>query len=187
MVGKEKMSKSLGNFTTIAEMLEAADPRAYRLLVLRSQYRSQIEVTLETLADAEKGLHRLDTLARRFSLPANDRLGTSAVAADEALDGLVEGEVERFRARMDDDLDTPGALAGLFEAAGRANALADRGEERAALALATTVATLAGVLGLRLDPGSTEIDIEHARWCASVTRRARSVTTRGPTPSVTDW
>jgi cysteinyl-tRNA synthetase len=59
---------------------------------------------------------------------------------------------------MNDDLDTPGALAGLFDAAGRAHAFADRGEDVAAHALATTVATLAGVLGLRLDPGLAEID-----------------------------
>ncbi len=69
MVGGEKMSKSLGNFTSLTDLLARSDGRAYRLLVLRSHYRSPIEVTADTVADAEKGLDRLDGLARRFSLP----------------------------------------------------------------------------------------------------------------------
>ena len=158
MVGKEKMSKSLGNFTTVGDMLESSDPRAYRLLVLRSQYRSPIEVTGDTIADAEKGLDRLDALARRFALPASEGLGAVALGSDAGGGHLVHAEVERFREHMDDDLDTPGALAGLFEAAGRAHALADRGDGREAHALAETVATLAGVLGLALRSGVVEID-----------------------------
>ena len=63
------MSKSLGNFTSLADLLERSDARAYRLLVLRSHYRSPIEVTPDTIAQAEAGLARLDELARRFDLP----------------------------------------------------------------------------------------------------------------------
>ncbi len=57
-----KMSKSLGNFTTLPDLLARYDARAYRVLVLRAHYRSPIEVTPETLADAEKALGRLDGL-----------------------------------------------------------------------------------------------------------------------------
>ena len=63
-----KMSKSLGNFTSLTDLLARSDGRAYRLLVLRAHYRSPIEVTAGTVADAEKALARLDTLARRFSV-----------------------------------------------------------------------------------------------------------------------
>ena len=63
-----KMSKSLGNFSTLPDLLARCDARAYRLLVLRAHYRSPIEVTPETLADAEKALARLDGLARRFDV-----------------------------------------------------------------------------------------------------------------------
>ena len=62
-----KMSKSLGNFSTLPDLLSRSDARAYRVLVLRAHYRSPIEVTPETLADAEKALARLDGLARRFA------------------------------------------------------------------------------------------------------------------------
>ena len=68
MVGGEKMSKSLGNFTSLTDLLERADARAYRLLVLRAHYRSPIEVTLSTVEQAEQALARLDDLARRFEL-----------------------------------------------------------------------------------------------------------------------
>jgi cysteinyl-tRNA synthetase len=165
MMGGEKMSKSLGNFTTIADLAATADPRAYRLLVLRSQYRSQIEVTAETIADAEKGLDRLDRLAQRFSLPERAELQKAAVAAAEGRGaGVVALEVERFCARMDEDLDTPGALAGIFDAASRAHALGDAGDDEAARALASTVALLCAVLGLALRPGApAELDEETQR------------------------
>jgi len=153
MAGGEKMSKSLGNFTTIDEMLDVADPRAYRLLVLRSQYRSQIEVTPETIADAAKGLDRLDRMAQRFSVTEPLGLGTAALATADGRDVVAE-EVDRFRARMDDDLDTPGALAWIFDAVNRAHSLGDAGDEEAAAALARTVAFLCGVLGLALDGGA---------------------------------
>ena len=65
MVEGEKMSKSLGNFTSLTDLLERTDARAYRLLVLRSHYRSPIEVSPATIEDAERALERLDGLARR--------------------------------------------------------------------------------------------------------------------------
>jgi cysteinyl-tRNA synthetase len=164
MMGGEKMSKSLGNFTTIAELIDSADPRAYRLLVLRSQYRSQIEVTPETIADAEKGLDRLDRLVQRFSVPEHAGLQTAPLGAAVGRGaGVVADEIARFCARMDDDLDTPGALAGLFDAANRAHALGDAGDADAG-ALATTVALLCAVLGLALGGKATiELDDETQR------------------------
>src|SRR6202051_2465593 len=70
MVAGEKMSKSLGNFTSLTNLAETSDPRAYRLLVLRSHYRSPLEVTTDTIAAAERAPARLDAMARRFELPA---------------------------------------------------------------------------------------------------------------------
>ncbi len=78
----EKMSKSLGNFTSLADLLERTDGRAYRLLLLRSHYRSQVEVTPDTVADAEEALVGLDALVRRFDL---ERRSPSAATATEAL------------------------------------------------------------------------------------------------------
>ena len=124
-----KMSKSLGNFTSLTDMLERSDGRAYRLLVFRAHYRSPIEVTTQTVADAEKGLDRLDALARRFGIP--DLLAASGrgyvVEASDAGDAD-PAALASFRTRMDDDLDTPGALAGVFELVTAAHSVADAGD-----------------------------------------------------------
>ena len=127
-VGGEKMSKSLGNFTSLADLLDRSDARAYRLLVLRSHYRSPIEVTPETIAQAEAGLARLDELARRFALA--DPLADGPLTGAGAAAGDVDADaVAAFVAAMDDDLDTPGALATVFDLARRANAAADAGDD----------------------------------------------------------
>jgi len=154
VVEGEKMSKSLGNFTSLDDLLSRGDARAYRLLVLRSHYRSPIEVTPDTVAQAEEGLARLDGVARRFGL--GDLLANGpVVGVPEGADVDVDA-VERFRARMDDDLDAPGALAGIFELARRANADADAGETASAGRAASTVALLCGALGLSLRGGFGE-------------------------------
>jgi cysteinyl-tRNA synthetase len=138
-----KMSKSLGNFTSLTDLLARTDSRAYRLLVLRSHYRSPIEVTRETIADAEAGLERLDSFARRFA-----RGGAPDAAA-----------LARFRELMDDDLRTPQATALLFELVGRANA----GDGEAAAAAAWEIAA---ALGLELRAETDVVDEETARLMA---------------------
>lgn len=179
-VGGEKMSKSLRNFTTIADMLAGNDARAFRLLVLRAHYRSPIEVMPETIADAEKGLDRLDALARRLSLadpldgaPGGVVVRDQAIAAAPAR--VDEEAVGEFCARMDDDLDTPGALAGIFELVNRANAAADAGDMERAKSLGTTVAILCGALGLALRASVDDQDDATRRLVAErdAARKAR--------------
>ena len=96
MVEGEKMSKSLGNFTSLTDLLERADARAYRLLVLRAHYRSPIEVTPATVEQAEQGLARLDDLARRFDAarpptPASPPTDAAEAGADADARGVVRG------------------------------------------------------------------------------------------------
>jgi cysteinyl-tRNA synthetase len=164
-VGGEKMSKSLGNFTSLEDLLGRSDARAYRLLVLRSHYRSPIEVTPETVRDAESGLARLDELARRFELPDLLAAGppVDGAQADEGAGrrGVDADAVARFRRSMDDDLDTPGALAGVFDLVRRANAAADAGQTGVAERTAGTALLLCAVLGLPLRAGS-EVDVDPA-------------------------
>jgi cysteinyl-tRNA synthetase len=165
-VDGEKMSKSLGNFTSLDDLLARSDARAYRLLVLRSHYRSPIEVTPETVADAEAGLSRLDELARQCRPvdPLAEGPVVNGVGAAQNLDGEA---VARFCDRMDDDLDTPGALAGLFELVRRANRATDDGDADAVARLCATVAVLCGALGLSLATGADdEVDAETAALIA---------------------
>jgi cysteinyl-tRNA synthetase len=135
-VGGEKMSKSLGNFTDLMDMVDAGDPRAYRLLVLRAHYRSPVEVTPTTTDDATEALAKLDALARR--------------SADWPDASPVDAEIDAFRAAMDDDLDTPKVVAQLFTLLRRANQAADAGEMATAAPLAATVREISAAVGLEL-------------------------------------
>jgi cysteinyl-tRNA synthetase len=145
-MGGEKMSKSLGNFTSLTDLLERTDGRAYRLLLLRSHYRSQVEVTPDTVADAEKALAGLDALVLRFDVGA---VATPRASEAVAL-GADAGAVEAFVASMDEDLGTPAAVAGIFDLARRANVAADAGDDAGGRVLALTVVVLCAALGLTL-------------------------------------
>jgi cysteinyl-tRNA synthetase len=164
-----KMSKSLGNFTSLTDLLSRVDGRAYRVLVLRAHYRSPIEVTPETVADAEKALERLDGMARRFGL--RDLLERSergyVVAGKGDAANIDEGALASFRGSMDDDMDTPGALAGIFELASRANSAADAGDEAVGASLAHTAAVLLAALGVSLREEAGEIDEAAAELVAA--------------------
>jgi cysteinyl-tRNA synthetase len=178
----EKMSKSLGNFTSLDDLLARSDARAYRLLVLRSHYRSPIEVNPDTVRDAESGLARLDELARRLDLPdllaEGPVIDQGAAGAEAGGDGPDVGAVARFRRCMDDDLDTPGALAAVFDLVRRANAAADAGDIVGAQRTANTVALLCAALGLPLHAGS-EVEVDAAS--------ADRVRRRDQARDVRDW
>ncbi len=159
VVEGEKMSKSLGNFTSLTDLLARVDSRAYRLLVLRAHYRSPLEVTPATTADATAALERLDNLARRAV-----EVGLADVSPDaEAL--------ARFRAAMDDDLDTPAAMALVFELNRRANVAFDAGDLEGAAPLVAALREVAQAVGLTLGGGGDDLD---AATEALVTRRDRA-------------
>ena len=138
-----KMSKSLGNFTNLLDLIDVADPRSYRLLVLRSHYRAPIEITKETVADAEQGLERLDRFAEKFA-------AASEGAADEASLG-------RFREVMDDDLGTPAAIALLFDLVRRANSDDDLPAAAAAFQICVAVGLELRTSALEISPEALEL------------------------------
>jgi cysteinyl-tRNA synthetase len=142
-VGGEKMAKSLGNFTTLVDLLAEHDPRAYRLLVLQSHYRSPVEVTPATIGAAESALDRLDALARRVEAvsvaePSAEHLGA-------------------FRERMDDDLDTPGALALVFGLVTDVNRMLDGGDAAAAAPLVAAWREMLEAFGLVVTAAAEEV------------------------------
>ena len=126
-VDNEKMSKSLGNFFTIREVLEKYDAEVVRFFILRAHYRSPLNYSDAHLDDARGALTRLYTALKH----------APAVASPPDWD---QPAARRFKAAMDDDFNTPEALAVLFELAGEAN----RGDAAAA----TMLRTLGAVLGL---------------------------------------
>ncbi|TCP94979.1 cysteinyl-tRNA synthetase [Cricetibacter osteomyelitidis] len=132
-IDKEKMSKSLGNFFTIRTMLEKYDAESLRYFFLTAHYRSLLNYDLEALDNARNALERLYTALR----------GTDASAV--AFGG--ENYIDDFKAAMNDDFNTPGALAVLFEIAREVNKLKTEDIVRAN-GLAARLRELAAVLGI---------------------------------------
>jgi cysteinyl-tRNA synthetase len=146
-----KMSKSLGNVSNLLDLVDQYDPRAYRLLVLQSHYRSPIDVTDTTLRDAERSLDRLDAFARRAEASREPAAGPEPQTEPDA------GAIAGFREAMDDDLDTPRATGLVFDLVRRGNALLDAGDPVAAGRLAAAVREITGALGLELHTEGGEV------------------------------
>ena len=165
MVGGEKMSSSLNNFTSLKDLLAKTDARAYRLLVLRSHYRSPIEVTPATTADAVRALARLDSLARRFEL-APLAGETLEVASDFLWEGSAKDLFDAVAEVLDDDMNTPLAVALLFDALAGANTAADEGNDDGARTLANAVNALFSAMGLALNSRGGDVDVTSGQLVA---------------------
>ena len=178
-VGGQKMSKSLGNFTTIRALLESGiSPMTLRLFVLQAHYRKPLDFTAEALEAAAtgwKGLNAAISLGERHG----EMLGwrSSAPLSEKAItnEGHAEGEdlqelEQRFISSMNDDLNSSGALAVLFDLAKPLRAVANRLErgDNSGLTDATEpglnarwllLRNLAAVMGLRRESeASTSLD-----------------------------
>ncbi|PTU73403.1 cysteine--tRNA ligase [Pseudomonas mangrovi] len=164
-VDGEKMSKSLGNFFTIREVLEKYHPEVVRYLLVSSHYRSPINYSEDSLKEARGALERFYTALR--GLPE------AAPAGGEAF-------VERFVAAMDDDFGTPEACAVLFDLAREINRLREV-DAQAAAGLAARLRSLAAVLGvLQLAPeaflqaGNRKVDAAEVEALIAARLQARS-------------
>ncbi len=156
-VAGEKMSKSLGNFTNLAEAIDTAGPRALRLLAMQTHYRRAMEMGREALTAASTAIDRLDAFQRRM-VAANVDL------EDEEIEPTV---VAGFKAAMDDDFGTPVALDHAFGVVRGANAALDDGDLAAAGLRARTALTLFSVLGIEIglseqgeQSGADSVEIE---------------------------
>jgi len=134
-VDNEKMSKSLGNFFTVREILERYDAEVVRFFIVRAHYRSPLNYSDQHLDDARQGLTRLYTALK-------------GVAASPAVIDWTATHAARFRAAMDDDFNTPEAVAVLFDLANEVN----RSPSAAGAGL---LRALGGILGLlQRDPNA---------------------------------
>ena len=131
-VDNEKMSKSVGNFFTIADVLKRYDGETLRFFMLRTHYRSPFNFSDANLDDARSALRRLYT--------ALDHAAADAAPLDWTLP-----QAQAFKAAMDEDFHTPGALAVLFDLAADVNRSGD-------LAAARLLRGLGAVLGILQQP-----------------------------------
>lgn len=199
-VDGEKMSKSLGNFTTIRQLLDVPngpDPMAVRLFLLQAQYRKPVDFTAEAIAAAQNSWHTLtegllfgyhfgaalgwpDTADAAFGDPATMRIDLEAPA------------VQQFQAVMDDDFNTSGALAVLFDLAKElrraGNLITHEGQADTDSATLRqhwqTLVCLAQVLGLEARPataapvsGLSDTDIEELIAQRNAARKAKDFAT----------
>lgn len=144
-IDQEKMSKSQGNFYTVQEVLERHDAASLRHYLLGSHYRSPIDFSLQGLEEAERGVERIyETLDRvERAVPSN------------GLEKPEEGLLNEFRVEMDDDFNTPKAMALIFEGTRSLNRMLDVGKIEGLSARWAAVKTMAEVLGLLQDhPGA---------------------------------
>ena len=157
-VDSEKMSKSLGNFFTIREVLKKYDAEVVRFFILRAHYRSPLNYSDAHLDDAKGALTRLYTALKAApSMAEGAELSERIIQKIKRLDAawgtkqelkseVINPYIQRFKAAMDDDFNTPEALAVLFDLANEAN----RSQSPEA---ADLLRTLGGLLGfLQCDP-----------------------------------
>ncbi|CAB5056484.1 MAG: cysteine--tRNA ligase [Actinobacteria bacterium] len=141
----EKMSKSLGNVLNLIDLLDKYDPRAYRVLLLQTHYRSPTRVGQENIDACVSALAGLDSFAAR-----------TATHSDGTPDATI---ISQFTAAMDNDLDTTTVMALVFDSVRRANTAMDTGDVATVSSVRAAVVEILGALGLELSLGD-DIDAE---------------------------
>jgi cysteinyl-tRNA synthetase len=157
-LGGEKMSKSLGNIVSIKEFLSKREADVMRMLVLNGTYRAPLLFNDDTLDAAQKNVERLKSALRPASVSAK---GAIPPVSPSALAAVVESSAQKFVEAMDNDFNTAGAIAALFEISKGINIERDAGATDDQLKPAqATFRELAGVLGLKLEEkqGSGDAD-----------------------------
>ncbi|MEU1277369.1 DALR domain-containing protein [Streptomyces sp. NPDC005805] len=144
-VDGEKMSKSTGNFLTIRDALARTDVRTLRHAFLSQHYRSSMELSDSTLEQARGARRRIENFARTID-PAHPDSPANAARASDAW--------KEMRERLDDDFDTPGALAALFQYIREQN----RTEEPAGPAALRLIEDVNNLFGTFDIPGSAQSD-----------------------------
>ncbi len=167
-VNSEKMSKSLGNFLLLHEILEDARPQALRMLMLQTHYRSPLDFSLARMDEADAALTRVEN-----ALSAADWACQNATdGAPDALDGAelrtnAQACRDAFAQAMDDDFNAPAALGSIFTLVGEMNAaVADKmlslADAEAVVCATDAIRELMSVLGIVLeeDTGETDYPVE---------------------------
>lgn len=164
-INNEKMSKSLGNFRTLRDIVKRPDDaRAFRYLVVSSQYRSALVFTDQCLKSAKNTIKRLDALRTRLEK-------VEGVCGNEQISAITSKAIEEFCAAMDDDLNTPRAAAAMFSVVNASEKLlkAEGMGRRAAQSVIDCLSEMDKVFGIFYTPctqsvgagASDDEDVEH--------------------------
>ncbi len=160
LVEGEKMSKSLGNFFTLRDLvLKGHKPSSIRFLLASVPYRHQLNFTMDGLKQAAVSVERLRNFQQRLSS------GQFPAGSDPAMASLVQESSQRLRAGMDDDLNTAQAQAAIFDMVRKANVAIDAGQLRKsdALALLAVLEQFDGLFAVLKDEDAPKIK-QIAQW-----------------------
>lgn len=158
-INEEKMSKSLGNFYTLKEVLDRYSANAVRLLMLQTHYRAPLDFSFERLDGAVSSLDRVQTCVKNLRWAAENAPQDGELnEADRVLGRAADEATAEFGRQMDDDFNTAGAVAAIFTLVSAANKyLVDAGDDTstaATLRAADVITELCGVLGIDLARGN---------------------------------
>ena len=175
-VGDQKMSKSIGNVLLADEVLADRDPLVVRYALAGAHYRSSLDISASSFAEAEAALERIRGFLDR----------AVRTLRDDTVDLRVTAVIpDRFAAAMDDDLGVPQALAVLHETVRAGNAALEAGDRDAALRAFADVAAMTGVLGIdpfdpmwRSDTGDAHATALDALVQTMITQRADARATK---------
>ena len=163
LVDGEKMSKSLGNFFTLAEVLEKHSAAALRLLMLQTHYRSPLDFSWERLEGAENSLERIATCVENLVWAANHASGEPDADRAAALIAAAEHASAEFEAAMNDDFNTAGAVAAYFQLVTEANTYLDEvggaADAGACFACSAGIAGAFSILGVKLREAKEELPV----------------------------
>jgi len=157
-INSEKMSKSLGNFMLLRDVLQYTKPQVLRMLMLQAHYRSPLDFSQDRLDEAASSLERIENSLRNLMWVC-DAGGDEATSVDlDALEAAAQKMRADFIEAMDDDFNTAGALGAIFSFIGEENAALDRAcvcrkDAARVRACGELVMELLGVLGIAVECG----------------------------------
>ena len=148
-IDSQKMSKSLGNFFTVRDILKEFAAEDVRMFMLSAQYRSPLNFSRESIEQAHASLNRLCTARRNMAFLLKNAQERELNEQEQAFVANVDSYLQRFEEAMDDDLNTAGAMGELFDLVYDANTHLSADSAKAAIEKAmNTLDTLTDVLGL---------------------------------------
>jgi len=151
----EKMSKSLGNFVTVHDIIKQIDPQILRFFMATTQYRRPIQYSQKNLDEAANNLSKLQNAYRNLAY----RLKDAQAGDDPAVQGQRQALIDRFVTAMDDDFNVQNGIAAVYELAKLANVYASQTTVQTTTiqALQQTLATLVSVFGVKLAANTPEL------------------------------
>jgi len=155
-INGQKMSKSLGNYITVKDFkVKYKDLDLLKLLFLSSHYRHPVDFTDEKIRDMAKMKERINIFITRVHDERSKNPGSPAKKENS-----ISHIEEKFVSAMDDDFNTPEALADIFEAISEGNSFLDKGDIQKAVLVKDAVEKIAGIFGLSLSGGHAKLDAE---------------------------